>query len=415
MSKISPPTINADRLWSRHQDLARIGATPGGGVHRLALSDLDIEAHGLIAQWAEKRGFAIELDAIGNMFVRRGGADPAALPVASGSHTDTQPFGGQFDGSLGVLAAFEALEAIDDAGIETKHPVEAIVWNNEEGARYVPGLSGSGVYTGVYALAEMLASEDDEGVTMGSCVRHLHQALPEAGARELGTPLAAFVEAHIEQGVILEDSGNTIGVVTGMQGNRRFEIKVSGENAHSGTTPRSRRKDAFVAATDMAVALRDVFWDDDDIVRFTIGKFEVLPGAKSVVPGEVNFGIDFRNPSAETLRALGDQVAGVCGAHAGPCTVSVDEISSASPIDFPDDITNRIEAAAHARGYPSQRIFSAAGHDARYAAKICPAGMVFIPCWKGISHNEQERAERDDVVAGAQVISDVVFGLAIAD
>ncbi|MCB1511803.1 MAG: hydantoinase/carbamoylase family amidase, partial [Hyphomicrobiaceae bacterium] len=272
------PVINLDRFWQRHLALAAIGGTAAGGVHRLALSAEDIAAHRLIADWALARGFGLALDDMGNMFIRRGGSDPSLPPVASGSHTDTQPFGGAFDGALGVLCAFETLEALEDANITTRHPVECAIWNNEEGARFVPGLSGSGAYVGVYGLDTMLDCTDDEGVSMRACVAALKAAIPEASHRALGTPFAAFIEAHIEQGVILEGAGLPIGVVTGMQGNRRFEVTVTGENAHSGTTPRSRRKDAFVAATDMAVALRDVFWDDEDVARFTIGRFEVSPG-----------------------------------------------------------------------------------------------------------------------------------------
>lgn len=406
------PKINSDRLWQRHLELASFGATKAGGVYRLALSDEDIAAHRRIADWALARGFSLELDAIGNMFIRRQGRDASALPVASGSHVDTQPFGGQFDGALGVLCAFEALETLEDAGVETAHPVECAIWNNEEGARYVPGLSGSGAYVGIYGLDEMLACKDDEGVTMGECVAALRAAIPEAGERALGSPYAAFIEAHIEQGVVLEEAGLPIGVVTGMQGNRRFTVTVTGENAHSGTTPRSRRKDAFVAATDMAVALRDVFWDAEDVVRFTIGKFDVQPGVKSVVPGHVEFFIDFRHPSAATLKELGDQVAGVCDRLKGPCSVTVEEVSQAKPTIFPDRIQGLIKAAADARGFANQPILSCAGHDARYLAEVCPSGMIFIPCWKGISHNEAERAERSDMEAGAQVVSDVLLSLA---
>lgn len=404
--------INATRVWQRHMDLAKIGATAGGGVHRLALSPEDIEAHCLIAEWSAARGYVCELDAIGNMFIRRPGTDPDALPVASGSHTDTQPFGGRFDGALGVLTAFEALEALDDAGVETRRPIEVTIWNNEEGARYVPGLSGSAVHVGSLDLEDMLNCTDDDGITMRACVDQLHAALPGLARREIGQRYAGFVEAHIEQGTILEEAGELIGVVTDIQGNRRFEVTVTGENAHSGTTPRAKRKDAFVAATDIAVALRDVFWDEEDTVRFTIGRFDVQPGAKSVVPGRVDFFIDFRHPSAGTLKALGDQVAGVAQKHAGPCEVDVREVSSAAPLVFSSAVTDLIARSAERRGYAHRRMISCAGHDARFLAGICPAAMVFVPCWKGISHNEQESCEPEHVAAGAQVICDVLVDMA---
>ncbi|MDH3579538.1 MAG: hydantoinase/carbamoylase family amidase [Hyphomicrobiales bacterium] len=412
MAKTNYPRINAERLWQRHMEMAKLGATAGGGVHRLALGDEDIAAHKLLAEWANLHGFAVELDAIGNMFIRREGGDASLPPVASGSHTDTQPMGGRFDGITGVLAAFEALETIHEAGVETRLPVEAIAWNNEEGPRFTPACMGSATYAGVEPLAEMLAREDADGITMGECVERLKQALPQAGTRALGAPLTSFLEVHIEQGIELETSGNTIGVVTGMQGYRRFAVEVTGDEAHSGTTPRARRKDAFVAATDMTHALREALWDDEDRVRFTIGRFEVLPGGISVVPGKVKFVIDLRHADAEPLKALGDSIPEICQAHAHPCAVTTSEFISQDPMTFPEEMVSRLEAAADRRGYTHQRIYSYAGHDARHMARACPAGMVFIPCWQGISHNEAERAEPEDIAAAAQIIADMLIDLA---
>jgi len=412
MTPSNLPRIDADRLWRRQTEMDGIGATPGGGVHRLALGAEDIEAHRRLAGWAAARSWTVALDDIGNMFLRRAGTDPSLPPVASGSHTDSQPMAGRFDGMFGVLAAFEALETIADARIETRHPIEVAIWNNEEGPRFAPACMGSAVYAGVQPLTEMRAVADPDGITMGACVDALTAALPSAGRRELGEPYAAFIEAHIEQGVTLEGNGNVIGVVTGMQGYRRFRVEVTGADAHSGTTPRSRRKDAFVAATEMAVALRAAFIDETDTMRFTIGRFEVLPGGISVVPGKVDFIIDMRHPSAETLKVEGDRVAGICEGLAGPCEVSVTGHSNSAPMEFPEAMRARIEAAATARGLPCQRIHSGAGHDARHIARLGPAGMIFIPCWEGISHNEAENATKDDCAAAAQVIADVLIGLA---
>jgi len=354
----------------------------------------------------------VALDDIGNMFLRRAGPGPALPPVASGSHTDSQPMAGRFDGMFGVLAAFEALETIDDAGIETRHPIEVAVWNNEEGPRFAPACMGSAVYAGVRPLDRMLGVADPDGITMGACVADLKAALPEAGRRELGAPFAGFIEAHIEQGVTLEGNGNVIGVVTGMQGYRRFRVEVTGTDAHSGTTPRARRQDAFAAAAEIAVALRAAFIDEADTMRFTIGRFEVNPGGISVVPGQVIFVIDMRHPSAETLQVEGDRIAGICEGLKGPCEVSVTPHSASDPMEFPEAMRARIAAAATARGLPNQRIFSGAGHDARHIANVGPAGMIFIPCWQGISHNEAESATKEDCAAAAQVISDVLIGLA---
>ncbi len=408
------PKINASRVWQRHMELAKIGATSGGGVHRLALTDLDIKAHVRLAEWAGAHGFPVELDDIGNMFIRRPGTDPTATPVASGSHTDSQPFGGRFDGALGVLVALEALETLEDQGISHRRSIDVAIWNNEEGARFMPGLSGSGVYTGALKLDETLAGTDADGVTMAECVKCLHAALPNVGRRELGEPYAGFVEAHIEQATLLEEAGNTIGVVTDIQGNRRFEVEVVGEAAHSGTTPRARRRDAFIAATDIAAALRHYFEanDPEDIARFTIGIFKVFPGAKAIVPGKVDFFIDFRHPSQAALIEHGNAIAGIAAAHRGNCEVSVKEVSQASPEPFSPEVIERVAASAKRHGFSSQRIISCAGHDARFLLRMCPTGMVFIPCKDGVSHNEKESAEPDDVAAAAQVVTDVLLDLA---
>jgi N-carbamoyl-L-amino-acid hydrolase len=247
---------------------------------------------------------------------------------------------------------------------------------------------------------------------MGSCVARLHEALGGAGRRALGQPFHGFVEAHIEQGTVLEEAGEQIGIVTDIQGNRRFEVEVTGEAAHSGTTPRRRRRDAFIAACDIATALRPVFEDEEDIARFTIGIFDVYPGAKSVVPGKVTFFIDFRHPSAQALKELGDRVAVVSEANKGLCDVVVREVSSAAPEAFAPKIVDRVAASVARRGFKAREMISCAGHDARFAGLIAPAGMVFIPCKDGISHNEKESAEPADVAAGTQVIADVLFDLA---
>lgn len=404
--------IDADRLWSRQTELDRIGATPAGGVHRMALSAEDIASHRLLADWALARGFAVALDEIGNMFVTRAGTDASLPPVAAGSHLDSQPMAGRFDGPQGVLAAFEALEAIDDAGIATRHPLCVAIWNNEEGPRFSPACMGSAVYAGVRTLGEVIGQRDAEGVALSDCLRALRDALPEAGRRELGASFAAFLESHIEQGVELQTSGNPVGIVTGMQGYRRWKVDVTGEEAHSGTKPVSQRRDAFVAATEMAVALRRAFVEDTDEMRFTIGRFEVRPGGISVVPGHVHFTIDMRHPSSATLRQQGNRVEEICRETVGSCEVTVEEFITSETLEFPEEIRARLSAAADRRGFANQPIFSRASHDARHIARLCPAGMIFIPCRDGISHNEAESAEREHCAAAAQVLADVMLELA---
>ena len=404
--------VDADRLWSRQLATDKIGATPAGGAHRMALTDEDIASHRLIADWALARGWTVEIDDIGNMFVTRVGSDPTLPPVASGSHTDSQPMAGRFDGMSGTLAAFEALEAIDDAGIATVAPLEVAIWNNEEGPRFNPACMGSAVYAGVRTLEELIDQVSPDGVRLGDAIQSLRDAIPEAGRREIGAPIGAFLESHIEQEIELETAGTTLGIVTGMQGYRRWRVDVTGEDAHSGTQPISRRKDAFVAATDIAVALRQAFEDETDEMRFTIGRFEVRPGGISVVPGHVHFTIDMRHPSSDLITQQGNRVAEICRENAGPCAVEVEEFITSTTLTFPEDIRERLKAAADRRGISNQPIFSRASHDARHISRLCPAGMIFIPCKDGISHNEAESAEKEDCAAAAQVIADVMVELA---
>ena len=405
------PSINSDRLCSRQAATDNIGGTAGGGAHRMALTEEDIASHRLIADWAKARGWPVFLDPIGNMFVRRRGTEDLP-PVTAGSHTDSQPMAGRFDGMQGVLAAFEAMETIDDAGLSTNNPLELAIWNNEEGPRFTPACMGSAVYAGVRTLGEVIDQVAPDGVSLRDALYALRNAIPEAQSRTLGTPMAAFLESHIEQGIELETHGAVIGVVTGMQGYRRWRVDVIGEDAHSGTLPISRRKDAFVAATEMAVALREAFADETDETRFTIGRFEVRPGGISVVPGHVHFTIDMRHPSSETLAQQGNRVEEICRANAGPCSVTVEEFITSSTLEFPTDIRKKLAAAADRRGYPNRPIFSRASHDARHIARLCPAGMIFIPCKGGISHNEAESAKQEHCAAASQVLADVMLELA---
>src|SRR6266404_9476305 len=270
--------VREDRLWQRHVDMAKLGSTPRGGVNRQALSAEDAAARNQLMGWARERGFEIFTDAIGNLFVRRDGSDPTALPVMSGSHMDSQPTGGRFDGMYGVLAAFEALEALEDAGVKTKRPVLAVAWTNEEGSRFQPGAMGSAVFAGHNKLDEMLLVKDWKGVVLKDALAETLQAAPASmRAGKPGFALDGYVEAHIEQGPRLENERTTIGVVTAIQGSRRYIVEILGEEAHAGTTPRAARKDAYLAATRIAAAMYDATTDADDTLRFTIGRVDVLP------------------------------------------------------------------------------------------------------------------------------------------
>lgn len=405
-------TIDSDRLWNRHMELARFGATAGGGVWRLALDGSDLEAHRALADIALGLGFKLFLDDVGNLFMRREGLDPLLPPVVSGSHCDSQPNGGRFDGIFGVLAALEALQSIQQSGVQTRHPLECVVWNNEEGSRFAPGCMGSAVYSGVMPLEQALATIGDDGVPLRDCVRALRELLPEAEHRPLGAPFAALIEAHIEQGPELEEGGITLGVVTGMQGNLRLMVDVTGREDHSGTTPRRRRKDAFFSAVTIVQALREALHDDKDVLRFTVGRFSISPNAWSVVPGRASFAIDLRHPDQAELERCRAIVIETVARHAAPCEATVTQKSSAIPVSFEGPVRDAIQRAAQLRQISHRSIYSGAGHDSRYFPGLCPTGMLFIPCKDGISHNEAEYASPSDIAAGAQIVADVMLELA---
>ena len=406
------PAIDPDRLWSRLMDFARIGATPEGGVRRLAFDPAEIAAHRHLADLALARGFALSLDPAGNLFIRREGADPDAAPVVSGSHLDSQPSGGRFDGVFGVLAAFEALETAQDMALVLRRPLEVVVWANEEGSRFRPGCLGSAVHAGETPLEAALAVVGDDGALYGEGVAALAAALPEAAPAPLDRAFAALLEAHIEQGPLLEAGGEVIGVVDRVQGHRRLDISVIGREDHSGGAPLSLRKDAFVDAIEVCRGLAELCRDETDVLRFTFGRFEVSPNAVSVVPGRVDMVLDLRHPSQAELVRLGDLVHARAQGLAARCEVTVTDSSWHAPVAFTPGIRERFARAAERRGFPSREIYSGGGHDARWFPDRCPTGMVFIPCEKGVSHHPSENVEPAHAAAGAQVIADAMLELA---
>ena len=417
MAGPSPPqavvaAVREDRLWRRHMEIAAFGATGRGGVNRQALSPEDAEARRWVLAWAAARRFAAAVDGIGDLFARRPGSDATALPVVAGSHLDTQPAGGNFDGIFGVLAALEVLDAANDAGVVTVHPLEVAVWTNEEGSRFQPTTMGSAVFAGEMALETALAGTDPAGVTVEAALAETLAGAPVAGKRPFGFPMAAFLEAHIEQGPVLEAAGDTIGVVTTVQGLRWFRIEVTGEEAHAGTTPRRNRKDAVAAAVRMVAALQELMHDEADVVRFTVGRFEVTPNSPNTVPGKVLFTIDFRHPDSAVLEDLGGRVEAVCRAHAGNCPVSVTETMNSPPTAFDPAVVDLVRNAAASQGMAHRDMVSGATHDAKFMAALCPAGMIFVPCAGGISHSESEGAEAADLAAGTRVLAEVMVELA---
>ncbi|ETX02380.1 M20 family metallo-hydrolase [Candidatus Entotheonella palauensis] len=397
--------IDEQRLWNRHMTMAQIGATPKGGVNRQALSPEDVQARQLLTSWARELGFTVSTDEIGNLFVRREGSESHAAPVLTGSHLDSQPTGGKFDGAYGVLAGFEALQAIHETGVATKRPLEVVAWVNEEGSRFQPGCTGSLIFSGKARLDDLLAHVDPAGIKFGDALQDSLKALPDIARRSTGFDVDTYIEAHIEQGPRLEAEGLPIGIVTGIQGMHRYSVEVVGEEAHAGTAPLKTRKDALKAAAEMVGALEEVMADDTDTVRFTVGRFEVSPGSPNTVPGRVFFTIDFRHPIQETIDRLTARIEPVCRAHARGCQVVVTQISATSPVHFGTNTIDAIRQQAANLGLPHMDLFSGAGHDAGHLASVCPAGMVFVPCEKGISHNEVENARPADLAAGAQVLA----------
>ncbi|RYF62888.1 MAG: Zn-dependent hydrolase [Comamonadaceae bacterium] len=413
---------------ARLAEMARIGATARGGVDRQALTPGDAQAQRLLADWGDEIGMHATRDAAGNLFLRLAGAEDELPCVLSGSHLDSQPTGGRYDGVYGVLAALEAVQAIVTAGITPLRALEVVAWMNEEGSRFAPGMMGSSVYGGERELAEVLAVTDSEGISVAQAMAQVDAALPAIATRplparpaddaaQIARPAAhgrypyCYIEAHIEQGPMLEREGLQVGVVSGIQGKHTFTVAVTGEAAHAGTSTRAERRDALLAATAMVQALAHAIHDEADLTKFTIGRFTVTPNAPSVVASRVVFSIDLRHPDTTELRRLAALVEPVCRAHAGPCTVSVTTLSAADSLQFPQAMRERISTAATALGIGHREILSAAGHDARYLHPLCASAMIFVPCREGITHNEAEYASPEDLAAGTRVLANVLAEL----
>lgn len=411
-AKRAAAAVSQGRLWQRHMDMAEIGKIPDGGVNRQCLSPEDLRARALVLDWAQARGFRPAVDDIGNLFVRRAGWDPDAAPVVTGSHMDSQPAGGRFDGIFGVLAGLEAIDALEDAGVETERPIDVVAWTNEEGGRFAPGAMGSAVFAGHLKLDDCLDLSDAAGIRFGTALAETLAATPELPRRPFAFPIAAYVEAHIEQGPQLEAAGTQIGVVTAIQGARWYTVEVVGEPGHAGTAPLGGRKDALRAAVAMITALQELMHDEADQVRFTVGRIVVEPNSPNTVPAKVTFSIDFRHPEAAVLAARGGRVEAVCRRCAGSCAVTVTETFNRQPCVFPDAIVGTIENAARHLGIRHMRLASGAFHDANFITELCPTGMIFVPCEKGISHSPAENARPEDLVAGARVLAATLVDLA---
>lgn len=406
--------INPHRLWNSIMEMAKYGATANGGVNRLALTETDNNVRLILLGWINRPNYQFFVDAIGNLFIRRDGACPSSAPVMTGSHLDTQPSGGKFDGIYGVLAGLEVFRTLDDLELVTSSPLELAVWANEEGCRFVPGCMGSACFAKPEDLMHWLAITDSENISVGQAVAGFHQTMAGISHRPLGIPVQAYVEAHIEQGPILEDTAATIGIVSGIQGCRDFQVIITGMEAHAGTTPASSRQDAMKAAVQL---LHDLYTDEalaSDECRFTIGAFQVYPNSSSVVPGRVVFNIDLRHPLQSSLTVLGNKIIELCDkhSHTGRCRIQAKELRWRRPIEFGKNIADLIQNAADRLMLPSRVLPSGASHDAVNLYQCCPTGMIFVPCEGGISHNEKENAAFGDLHAGAQVLAEVLYRLA---
>ncbi|WP_043282947.1 Zn-dependent hydrolase [Burkholderia humptydooensis] len=410
---------NGARLWDSLMRLARVvGATAKGGVCRLALTELDRAARDLFVAWAKEIGCTVRVDAIGNIFARRAGARDDLPPVATGSHIDTQPTGGKFDGNYGVLAGLEVLRTLADAGVRTNAPLEVAVWTNEEGSRFVPVMMGSGVFAGAFTLEHALAQRDRDGVSVRDALRAIGYAGDARDACAAPHRVGAYFEAHIEQGPVLEAHDTTIGVVRGALGQRWYDVTVRGMEAHAGPTPMALRRDALLVAAELVAEVNRIARAHAPHGRGTVGWVDVHPNSRNVIPGRVTLSVDLRAADDASLLAMDAALRAACaqaGAQPG-IGVDVEQVVHFAPQPFDAALVGAVRAGADALGLSSMDVISGAGHDAVYLARVAPAAMIFVPCKDGISHNEIEDARPEHLEAGCNVLLHAMLSAAgVAD
>ena len=395
--------INGDRLWASLMEMARIGATPKGGVCRLTLTDLDRDGRDLFVRWCKEAGCSVKVDKMGNIFARRPGRNNALAPVGTGSHLDSQPTGGRFDGVYGVLAGLEVIRTLNDHGIETERPVEASVWTNEEGSRFAPAMVGSGVYAGVFTLEYGHSRTDQQGKTIGEELARIGYL----GNEPMGNrPVHAFFETHIEQGPILEHEGQTIGIVTDAQGQRWYELTLTGQESHAGPTPMPVRRDALLGAARVIQLVNEIGLAHAPNAVSTVGMINSYPNSRNVIPGSVFLTVDFRNPVDDDLRRMDAELKeGVARiAAASRLEHDLKQIFEYDCVHFDESCVGVVRAGASKHGYVTRDIVSGAGHDACYMSQVTPTAMIFVPCIGGISHNEIEDAKPEWIAAGGNVL-----------
>ena len=406
------PKIDQDRLWQSHMDMAGIGATNGGGVCRLALSDEDKDSRDLFVKWAEEAGCEVRIDKVGNIFARRRGEKPELPPVMTGSHLDTQPLGGRFDGAYGVLAGLEAVRALNDLNLQTRHPIDIVVWTDEEGCRFTTKTMGSAVFSGLCKEADVLNGLDPDDKRFGDELARIGYAGSEPCG---GVPIKAFFEAHIEQGPILEKEGIPIGAVMGAQAQRVYQVTVTGEEGHAGTVPMSLRRDAFLGASRMAVALNGLAFRHTPNPVITVGHVRVKPNSRNTIPGKTIFTIDSRHPEAKILKVIKSEIIEACKDISTKMglTVEILETSVSSVATFDSELVESIRLAAAENSFACRDMFSGAGHDACKISEVAPTAMIFVPCKDGVSHAEHEYSSPEDLAAGAQVLVQVLSAAAV--
>lgn len=395
--------VNKERLWQSLMEMAKIGGTEKGGCARLALTDLDKQGRDLFVHWCKEAGCTISVDRMGNIFARRPGRNNALPPIVTGSHLDTQPTGGKFDGVYGVLAGLEVIRTMNDHGYETEAPIEVSVWTNEEGSRFAPAMVASGVFAGVFTEDYGHSRADLEGKTMGEELKRIGYFGDQPVG---GRPFGAYFEAHIEQGPILEAESKTIGIVQGIQGMRWFECTITGQESHAGTTPMNRRKDAMLGVARVIDRINKIALAHAPYAVSTVGLVKVNPNSRNVIPGSVFFSVDLRHPKDETLIAMKQELESAVSAVCNELGLrqELKEIWYNPPAPFNPKCIDTVRDAAKDAGFSHMDIVSGAGHDAGYVSKVAPTGMIFIPCADGISHNEVESATAEDLAAGCDVL-----------
>lgn len=397
------PQLDGERLWTSLEEISNFGATPAGGLHRLAASREDGAARDYFAAAARTIGCTVRVDALGNTFVRRAGSAADAPAILIGSHLDSQPMAGKYDGTYGVVAGLEVLRTLHHNGITTAHPIEVVCWTNEEGARFAPAMMGSAFFAGRFTATDLLERRDADGVGLGDALERIGYAGTDAVSP---SEHHCYLELHIEQGPLLQDEGLPIGVVTAVQGMAWFHVVLRGQSGHSGTYPMERRRDAMAVAAQLVTRVQVIGLQHPLVGRATVGRVDVSPNSPNVIPGRVELMVEFRHPEASGLAAMCAELVGACvdlGESTG-VEIGVEQVLDSPTVHFNAQLADLVEVAAQQWGFASRRMISGAGHDACQVAPHMPTAMIFIPCDQGISHAEDEAITQEWARVGAQVL-----------